>query len=140
MFSQIGQNSGLLALLLEPFECALEAFVVVNDHFGHAGEVTPLAPWLGGFVKPNNLERLDRRRKGEWGTGELSWHTPHSPFSLSLFPPFSLSRGPPHRTAAQHVQVQMIHALAAISPGIGHDPIAARIEPQLACNLRSKRE
>jgi hypothetical protein len=37
----------------------------VNDHFGHAGEVTPLAPWLGGFVKPNNLAGLGHGRKGE---------------------------------------------------------------------------
>ena len=44
MLSEIGQNAGLLALLLESLECALEAFVVVNDHFGHAGEFTPLAP------------------------------------------------------------------------------------------------
>src|SRR5882724_5681880 len=44
MLSEIGQNAGLLALLLESLECVLEAFVVVNDHFGHAGEFTPLAP------------------------------------------------------------------------------------------------
>jgi len=69
--------------------------------------------------------------------GERGSRTPHPlpPFSLS---PFSLPWGPPHRAAAQDMQMQVIHALAAISPGIGHDPIAARIEPKFGCNLRSK--
>jgi hypothetical protein len=35
MLSQIGENPGLFALLLEALESSFEAFVIVNDDFRH---------------------------------------------------------------------------------------------------------
>ena len=36
VFAEVRQDAGLLALLLEPFECPLEALVIVNDDFWHS--------------------------------------------------------------------------------------------------------
>jgi len=38
------------------------------------------------------------------------------------------------------VQVQVIHALAPVATGVGHDPIPTRIEPELGGNLRCEGE
>src|SRR6266849_6326016 len=57
VLSEIRQDPGLFALFLEAFERPLEALVVVDDHFGHAGEFPPLAPGLRDrWLKRANLD------------------------------------------------------------------------------------
>jgi hypothetical protein len=36
VLAEVRQDAGLLALLLEPFECPLEALVIVDDDFWHS--------------------------------------------------------------------------------------------------------
>src|SRR3954469_16833805 len=49
-----------------------------------------------------------------------------------------LSGRPGEFPSTQDVQVQVIHALAGILPGVRHDSVALTVQAQLACNLSGK--
>src|SRR5690606_21219060 len=134
MLAEIREDAGLLALLLEALERALEALVIVEDDLGHLLTHPSQAPVRGRQMKNNPevygfLSSIGRARViGRRGGARV--------LRAGRDPAHSRStRRPLHLAAAQHVQVKVVDGLATLVAGVDHEAIPALLEFQFPGHL-----
>jgi hypothetical protein len=119
MFSQVRQDAGLFALLLEPFERPLEALVIVYDDFWHS-LIHPSHSPLRAF-HPNEFGNL---------SGLL--------FACKLTSVAVSTGWPAQFPTTENMQMKVIDALAGVLAGVRDDAVPVTVQAELARRLRGE--